>query len=49
MNRTLRWTTDVITYEGDDKHAKTVMAAMGLQSDSKGLDQAVTKEDTVED
>ena len=49
LNRTLRWTADVITYEGDDKHAKTVMTAMGLQSDSKGLDQAVTKEDTVED
>jgi hypothetical protein len=49
LNRTLKWGIDEITYEGDDKHAKTVMAAMGLQFDSKGLDQAVSKEDTVED
>ena len=45
LNRTLKWGVDGITYEGDDKHAKTVIAAMGLEVNSKGLDQAVTKED----
>jgi hypothetical protein len=49
LNRTLKWGTDGIVYEGDDKHAKTVISAMGLQADSKGLDQAVVKEDTGED
>ena len=49
LNRTLKWGPNGITYEGDDKHAKTVISAMGLLADSKGLDQAVIKEDTGED
>ena len=49
LNRTLKWGIDGITYEGDDKHAKTVIAAMGLEANSKGPDQAVIKKDTDED
>ena len=36
LNRTIRWGTDGITYEADDKHVRTIVEGMGLQSDSKG-------------
>ena len=45
LNRTLKWKIDCIQYEGDERHAKTVIAGMGLQGDSKGLDAATVKED----
>ena len=45
INRTLKWKNHCIQYEGDERHAKTVIAGMGLQGDSKGLDAATVKED----
>ena len=45
LNRTLKWKNNCIQYEGDERHAKTVIAGMGLQGDSKGLDAATVKED----
>ena len=38
LNRLPCWGEDGLTYEGDDKHARTVIAAMGLDKDSKGSD-----------
>ena len=34
-----------IQYEGNERHAKTVVVDKGLQGDSKGLDAATVKED----
>ena len=45
LNRTLKWKNNCIQYEGDERHAKTVIAGKSLQGDSKGLDAATVKED----
>ena len=38
LNRRLSWKNKVIEYEADDKHAEIIVAEMGLNTDSKGLD-----------
>ena len=45
LSRTLKWKNKFIQYEVDERHAKTVIAGMGLQGDLKGLDAATVKED----
>ena len=34
----VRWTDDGIEYEADDKYARTIVADLNLQDDSKGSD-----------
>ena len=48
LNRILRWVADGLTYEGDDKHARTVIRGMNLQLDSKGLETPMDKEEDEE-
>ena len=48
LNRILRWGADGLTYEGDDKHARTVIRGMNLQLDSKGLETPMDKEEDEE-
>ena len=49
LNRWLRWQSDGIKYEGDEQHVKTVIEGVGLLPNSKGVSQAMYKEDDVED
>ena len=49
LNRWLRWQTDGIKYVGDEQHVKTVIGGMGLLPNSKGVSQAMYKEDDGED
>ena len=35
LNRTLKWMSDCIQFEGGEREAKTVIASMGLQGDSR--------------
>ena len=49
LNRKLTWGDSGLIYEGDEQHVKTIIAGMGLQEESKGLSQAVYKEDDGED
>ena len=49
LNRTVRWTSEGIEYEADDKHAKTIVAGLNLGEDSKGSDIPLPKDfDAVE-
>ena len=41
LNRQLRWTTDGIEYEADDKHVQTIIKGVGLEEDSNGTDVAL--------
>ena len=41
LNRLLRWTTEGIEYEADDKHVLTIVKGVGLEEDSKGVDVAL--------
>ena len=49
LNRKLTWGGTGLTYEGDARHAKTVIEGMGLEVGSKGLRQPIYKEDGGED
>ena len=49
LNWTLKWKNNCVQYEGDERHAKTVIAGTGLQGDLKGLDAATVKENNVTD
>ena len=44
LNRTIRWATNGVTYEADDKHVKTIVAGLGLQEDSKGSEFPLPRE-----
>jgi hypothetical protein len=41
LNRLLRWTTEGVEYEADDKHVQTVIKGVGLEGDSNGTDVAL--------
>lgn len=49
LNRALVWNDDGITYEGDDKHAKTIVRELGLRPDSNGIDVPMDRDDARED
>ena len=45
LNRTLRWKSEALIYEADEKHVKMICDEMGLEEGSKGLDAPIVKED----
>ena len=49
LNRLLKWKSDRITYQGDDKRRTTILKGLGLQEDSKGVKVPVEKDDVEED
>ena len=50
LNRMVRWGGEVIEYEADDKHVKTIVADLNLDADSKGSDLPLPREyDAMED
>jgi hypothetical protein len=44
LNRILRWGGKVIEYEADEKHVKTIVAGLNLDSDSIGSDLPLPRE-----
>ena len=44
LNRMVRWKSEGIEYEADDKHAKVIVEGLNLCDDSKGSDLPLPKE-----
>ena len=48
LNRVVRWTSEGIEYEADDKHVNVILAELNLCEDSEGSDLPLPKECAVE-
>jgi hypothetical protein len=49
LGRTLVWEKDVLKYEGDDKHVRTILDELGFDENSKGVEVPINKDHDDED